>query len=214
MRVERRDSDIASQSTQRSSAAGLVYGGRYYSAMVPVRAPCSSPWAPDGGGRAGRRPRRRSHLFFDGAPLARTWKHKDLPGRADAPGRFDPRTPAARAALETVDRRQRGHIRAIERHLGRSVEVLALYRAARNGAAQMLTPEEAARVAELPGVRSVQPDRVVQAPTDRTPWFLGADEAWDGIGVPSGAGRIVDFARERDQLGEKLAREHAQRGAT
>ena len=57
-----------------------------------------------------------------------------------------------------------------------------------SGIATRLTPEEAQIVRMMPGVVSVERERVYELDTFRTPFFIGADKIWDGTAVPGGVG--------------------------
>ncbi len=57
-----------------------------------------------------------------------------------------------------------------------------------SGIATRLTPEEAQIVRMMPGVASVERERVYEMDTFRTPFFIGADKIWDGTAVPGGVG--------------------------
>ena len=57
-----------------------------------------------------------------------------------------------------------------------------------SGIAARLTPEEAQIVRMMPGVASVERERVYEINTFRSPFFIGADKIWDGTAVPGGVG--------------------------
>ncbi|HEX4954728.1 MAG TPA: S8 family serine peptidase [Thermoanaerobaculia bacterium] len=110
--------------------------------------------------------------------------------------KLDAKSPASRAYLDYLSHRQRLHLDAIESTLGRPVPVLFSYRAAGNGVAVALSPSEAARVAALPGVKSVLPDVQVPLDTDRGPTWIGAPGIWDGtqtggLGATKGEGMVL-----------------------
>jgi subtilisin family serine protease len=94
--------------------------------------------------------------------------------------KLDPRSPASRAYLRFLDRRQDRIRAAIEARCGRSVPVLRRFQAAVNGFTARLSDGEAGLVRELPGVRGVVRDVAEMPDTDRGPLFIHADEIWPG----------------------------------
>ena len=57
-----------------------------------------------------------------------------------------------------------------------------------SGIAARLTPEEAQAVRGLPGIKSVERERLYHTTTFRSPEFIGANQIWDGTAVPGGVG--------------------------
>ena len=55
-----------------------------------------------------------------------------------------------------------------------------------SGIAARLTPEEAQTVRGLPGIKSVERERLYHTTTFRSPEFIGANQIWDGTAVPPG----------------------------
>ncbi len=102
--------------------------------------------------------------------------------------RFKADTPQARADLEQLKAEQAVHIQAIGGAIGRQPNVTHHYLATHSGIATRLTPEEAQTVRMMPGVVSVERERVYELDTFRTPFFIGADKIWDGTAVPGGVG--------------------------
>ena len=110
--------------------------------------------------------------------------------------RLDAKSPASIAYLEYLSAEQAKFTAQMEQSLGRAVDAIFTYQATFNGLAVELTPDEAARVAGLPGVRMVQRDYMLYPTTDVGPQWIGADEIWDGTatgGLPGtkGEGIIV-----------------------
>jgi subtilisin-like proprotein convertase family protein len=101
---------------------------------------------------------------------------------------FKTDTPQARAALEQVKAEQVLHILAIANAIGRQPEVTHRFTMTHSGIATRLTQEEAQIVRKLPGVASVEREKVYHADTFRSPFFIGADKIWDGSSVPGGVG--------------------------
>ncbi len=102
--------------------------------------------------------------------------------------RFRADTPQARAALEQLRAEQAVHVQAIASAIGRQPDVTHHFMMTHSGIATRLTPEEAQIVRMMPGVASVERERVYEINTFRTPFFIGADKIWDGTAVPGGVG--------------------------
>ena len=139
-------------------------------------------------------------VFFEEEPLA-TYRG-DLPGleatspQARGEAKLDAKSPASRAYLDHLDRQQARHIAAIEGRLARNIQVTFRYKAVSNGIATALSPTEAQKIRQLPGVTRVVRDRVELLDTDRGPSWIGAPDIWDGSatsGLPGtkGDGVIV-----------------------
>ena len=60
-----------------------------------------------------------------------------------------------------------------------------------SGIAARLTPEEAQAVRGLPGIKSVERERLYHTTTFRSPEFIGANQIWDGTAVPGGLAQRV-----------------------
>ncbi len=94
--------------------------------------------------------------------------------------KLDPRSPASRAYLRFLDRRQDQIRTVMEARCGRTVPVLRRFRAAVNGFAVLLSDAEARIVGKVRGVRGVVLDVTEALDTDRGPIFIHADEIWPG----------------------------------
>ncbi|MBN2677983.1 MAG: S8 family serine peptidase, partial [Anaerolineaceae bacterium] len=82
---------------------------------------------------------------------------------------------------------QASYIAEVKAKLHRSPEVLFRYQYAANGVAMILTPSEAAILAQQPGVRVFRAP--IETPdTDTGPGLIGAGAIWDGSGIPDGIG--------------------------
>lgn len=81
-------------------------------------------------------------------------------------------------------------LKAAHQALGRQLEVAYEYYAANHGLAVTLTPEEALKIAALPGVIFVQRDFERELHTDNGPTWIGAPALWNGSGVPGGVGSM------------------------
>ena len=90
--------------------------------------------------------------------------------------------------------------------IGRQPDVTHHFMMTHSGIATRLTPEEAQIVRMMPGVASVERERVYEINTFRTPFFIGADKIWDGTAVPGGVGTrgqgiviaVLDTGNNRD----------------
>ncbi|HZS55566.1 MAG TPA: hypothetical protein VFA65_14290, partial [Bryobacteraceae bacterium] len=101
--------------------------------------------------------------------------------------RFQMNTPQAQAVRTQIMREQAGHIQAMNRALGRQLNVSHYFLVTRSGVAARLTPEEAQVVRGLPGIKSVERERLYHVTTFRSPEFIGANHIWDGTAVPPGS---------------------------
>lgn len=102
--------------------------------------------------------------------------------------RFNPNAPQAQTQRDQISREQTNHVQTIAKALGRALNVTHHFLVTHSGIATRLTPEEAQVVRTLPGVRSVERERLYHVTTFRGPTFIGADHIWDGTGVPNGQG--------------------------
>jgi len=121
---------------------------------------------------------------------------KDPPLAATVTGakRLDVDSAASRAYLARLATQQNEALAQISTALGRSVKAVRRYNAVLNGFAVQLSPAEAQRVAGLPGVTRVVPDKEEQLLTDNGPAWIGASGIWDGSatgGAPGTKGEGV-----------------------
>jgi uncharacterized repeat protein (TIGR01451 family) len=86
----------------------------------------------------------------------------------------------ARAYADYLEAEQAQLVNQMERTIGRTVDVRFSYQFAVNGLAVWLTPEEAAKVAKIPGVAAVNPDALRELQTDVGPAWIGAPGVWGG----------------------------------
>jgi subtilisin family serine protease len=106
-----------------------------------------------------------------------------------APGQhFQMNSPQAQTLRSAVMREQAGHIQAMNRALGHELNVSHYFLVTHSGIAARLTPEEAQTVRGLPGIKSVERERMYHTTTFRSPEFIGANQIWDGTAVPGGVG--------------------------
>lgn len=102
------------------------------------------------------------------------------------PRKLDARSMAAQAYQAYLGQRRSVHLVAIVQALGRNLAVSHSYAITMNGVAATLLPDEAVRVARVPGVASVRASRAFVLDTYRGPEFIGADAVWNGSAVPGG----------------------------
>lgn len=109
--------------------------------------------------------------------------------------KLDVNSPASQAYLAFLAEKRAEFLQRATERLGRALEVGYNYGVVVNGLTVKLTPEEAALVATLPGVKQVEPRQVRQLLTDRGPQWIGAPAAWgaapDCAGGNCGEGVIV-----------------------
>ncbi|MEO5625267.1 MAG: S8 family serine peptidase [Dokdonella sp.] len=100
--------------------------------------------------------------------------------------KLDVHTNAAKAYQGFLKDQRDTHLAAIRSTLGRDLAVTHTYTITVNGVAANMSGAEAARIANLPGVKSVRPAGVEHLLTYRGPKFIGADKIWDGTATPTG----------------------------
>ena len=96
--------------------------------------------------------------------------------------------PLTTTVLDAVRSEQDIVLAEAVRTLARSLDPSHRFLVSQSGVALRLTPREAMELAELPGVVSVERERVYQLDTYRGPEFIGADAIWDGSAVPNQTG--------------------------
>lgn len=97
---------------------------------------------------------------------------------------LDLNSEASVAYLNYLEKEQVAFLSATANALDRSVEPVYQYKHALNGVVLVLTPEEAAAVAKLPGVKHIERDVAQSLTTDAGPAWIGAPSIWDGSAVP------------------------------
>jgi hypothetical protein len=95
-------------------------------------------------------------------------------------------SPAVRRYADYLDRARGVVLDRIRGELGRDVRPKFVYRHLKNGFAAEMSAAEAARVAEIDGVRVVRPDYIQRIHTDAGPEWIGAPALWSGsTGAPN-----------------------------
>ncbi|WP_297875162.1 S8 family serine peptidase [Silanimonas sp.] len=107
--------------------------------------------------------------------------------------RLDMSSNAVQAYRQELADRREARLEAAAAQIGRPLEPAFVYDAVLNGVALELSAEEAAMVAELPGVAGVERERIEQLQDDVSTALIGAPDVWTGAaGVASrGEGVVV-----------------------
>lgn len=93
-------------------------------------------------------------------------------------GKLNVNSPEATAYRAFLAERRAEFLQRVAERLGREVEVGYIYDVVLNGLSVKLTAAEAARIADLPGLKFIEPRQVRQLLTDRGPQWIGAPSAW------------------------------------
>ena len=101
---------------------------------------------------------------------------------------FELADPLTRSILESVRSEQDVILSGATRALGRNLDPSHRFLVTHSGVAVRLTTREAMALAELPGIASVERERVYQLDTYGGPEFIGAGAIWDGSAVPNQTG--------------------------
>ncbi|PUB31575.1 putative repeat protein (TIGR01451 family) [Promicromonospora sp. AC04] len=94
---------------------------------------------------------------------------------------LDPSAPRVREYTEFLEAEQDDFVTRMERTLGHDVEVPFTYQFAVNGVSAVLTPEEAAEVAQDPAVAYIALDKEHELHTDAGPAWSNADALWNAV---------------------------------
>ncbi len=87
---------------------------------------------------------------------------------------------ASRAYVQYLEGKQAQFVTSLERDMGRTLAVAYRFQHAVNGLVATLTPEEAAKIAQMPEVYLVERERDLPLDTDVGPDWIGATGIWDG----------------------------------
>src|SRR5437867_8068553 len=93
---------------------------------------------------------------------------------------FQANTPEAIADRDQIVSEHAVHVDAMSRAIGRPLNVTHHFLVTHSGIATRLTPEEARKVRTLPGIASMERERLYHVDTFRGPAFIGADQIWNG----------------------------------
>ncbi|MFU8832166.1 MAG: S8 family serine peptidase, partial [Wenzhouxiangella sp.] len=125
-----------------------------------------------------------------------------VPARAMAPtspsatgqARFDAMSAPVRSYVAHLDQRRQGALADAARVLGRELAPIHVYRHVANGFSVRMSSAEAAKLATLPGVRSVRPVEIHYLELDDGPGMIHADVVWNGLpglGQARGDGVVI-----------------------
>lgn len=117
-------------------------------------------------------------VFFEGSSLV---------AAAGGAAGLDAKSPDSQAYLSTLAVARENILAQAQTTLGRKLEISHVYDVILNGVAVKLTPQEAAAMELVPGVRMVLRDTIEYLTTDSGPSWIGAPTLWDGSAVPDGA---------------------------
>ena len=101
--------------------------------------------------------------------------------------KLDTATAESRAYVDYLEASQATFVARLEKAIGHTADVRFTYTNSTNGLAVWLTPDEAARVARMPGVSSIRQEVIEQIQTDVGPTLIGAPSLWGGTSC-TGAG--------------------------
>jgi subtilisin family serine protease len=88
--------------------------------------------------------------------------------------------PEVIAWRDFLNNQQDNYLAAMDAAVARKINVIHRYDISFNGVSAELTEAEAAQVRALPGVKSVEADKIYELNTDAGPAFIGAPAIWDG----------------------------------
>ncbi|TLY51929.1 MAG: hypothetical protein E6K53_05790, partial [Gammaproteobacteria bacterium] len=139
---------------------------------------------------------RDAPLVDDALQRVRTQAIATVGGRGEVQAvRQALKAPESAAYLRQLDGARNATLDLAGRSLGRKLAPTQIYRHAINGMALVLTQAEADRMAQMPGVASVQRERISRTHTDAGPQWIGADKLWngqvDGVAATKGEGIVV-----------------------
>ena len=102
--------------------------------------------------------------------------------------KFDPKSSASQNYLQTLAAKRTEILASAKDLLKRDLNVRFVYDVVLNGVSVELTPDEAAELAAMPGIRKVLPVTIEQPDTDAGPTWIGAPGIWSGDSVVTGIG--------------------------
>ena len=101
--------------------------------------------------------------------------------RARGEKRLNASHPDSVQYLNYLRGKQAAMLQSMGKTIGRGISVTHSFKSAFNGVAVKMSPDEARRIAKLPEVAAVIPDKMRQLHTDNGPQWIGADDLWGGI---------------------------------
>ncbi len=108
--------------------------------------------------------------------------------RATGTSKLDANSPQSRAYLSHLATQQADFLEKAEAILGRTIDVMAVYRVANNGLGLWLRSDEAAQLGAMKGVAEVEREQLRPLNTDAGPEWIGASAVWDGSATADGLG--------------------------
>jgi subtilisin family serine protease len=115
--------------------------------------------------------------------------------------KLDPHAPESIAYVQYLEGKQQAFLQAVRTQLGRDVEVLYTYQHALNGMAIRINAEEAAQLAQFPGVASVTQGREYRLNSDSGPTWIGAPKIWGCHPTSGSADTIFKNGFDDDSTG-------------
>ncbi len=94
--------------------------------------------------------------------------------------KLDSSSPDSINYLNHLDRKHADIHQTMEKALERGIDIERTFRVAFNGAIVEMSAAEARRIAKLPEIASVIPDKMRHLHTDNGPRWIGADDIWNG----------------------------------
>jgi len=96
--------------------------------------------------------------------------------------KLDANSPESVAYLNYLDQQSASTIAEMESLLGRELTITYEYKVSLNGFATEMVASEAAKCAELSGIRFIEREKISYPLTDAGPDWLNADDIWAGLG--------------------------------
>lgn len=101
--------------------------------------------------------------------------------------KFNARSPASKAYSTHLKTVKQSRMEEIRTALGNNKRETYHYKAMYHGVMMRLTEEEAAKIKDLPNIKSVAKEPVYELDTERGPRWIKAHEIWEGTAVPTNA---------------------------
>ena len=121
-------------------------------------------------------------LYYAGGIAGLRATAADPNGRAR---KFDATNDDVKAYRAFVRDRQQEYLASMAAIVGHPIDVTHQYEITHSGIAANLTTDEASRIAQAPGVKSVKQDEIYHLDTYRGPAFIGAETVWN-LPIPGG----------------------------
>lgn len=122
------------------------------------------------------------------APYIVLFEGESLVAHQSGLDKFDSKSSVSQNYLQTLAAKRTEILSSAKELLRRDLVVQYTYDVILNGVSVDLTPDEAAALETLPGVRRVLPVTIEQPDTDAGPTWIGAPGIWSGDSVATGIG--------------------------